>query len=192
MGLPGQALGAIGSCRREGEEGVRQLLTALVGVIVLVTVVGVPADACTCDRVSIRKLFRQSEAVFVGAVVSIEYDSTSGTPDVPSIATLRVSESFKGAATGDTVRVWTGGTGGMCGVDFSRAPLFLVFADSAYGGAPMYETNICRRTVPVSGRPSRLTAEFRDWRENGVPPDPPPAKTGTVFHVTPDDLRRER
>ena len=154
----------------------------------LATVVKISADACTCDRGSTGKLFRHCEAVFIGEVVSIEYDSTTGTLEVPSVATLRVSESFKGTAAGDTVRVKTSGTGGMCGVDFSRAPRYLVFADSAYDGAPMFETNICQMTRPVSDRPSRLYRELRDWRENGVPPDPPPVKTGSVIHLTPDDL----
>lgn len=125
-------------------------------------------------------------------MVSIEYDSTTGTLEVPSVATLRVIEPFKGTVAGDTVRVKTSGTGGLCGVDFSRAPQYLVFADSTYDGAPMFETNICQMTRPASVRLRRPYRELRDWRENGVPPDPPPVKSGSVIHLTPDDLWLER
>ena len=85
----------------------------------------VPAFACSCARTPTAEgLLQDAAAVFTGIVE----ESRSVAPGV-SVTTFRISESFKGAAAGTTVRVrHPSGSSASCGVKFERGASYTLSA----------------------------------------------------------------
>ena len=119
----------------------RSLLTLSLtcGVLLLI-----PNDttACTCREPGPAcETAWTADAVFVGEVVAIE--TTAGVRR----ARLRVSESFRGDASG-VVEIAAGGDGvDLCLYPFTQGSTYLIYALESTVG---YTTSICMRTRPIA------------------------------------------
>jgi hypothetical protein len=91
----------------------------------------------------VKKAQRQSQAVFVGRVIEIVQKPESY--DV--LVKFRVENSWKTKLPLEVI-VFTGRGGGDCGFRFEAGESYLVFA---YGSDQSLSTNICQRTVALSG-----------------------------------------
>ncbi|HSE23819.1 MAG TPA: hypothetical protein VLB68_19270 [Pyrinomonadaceae bacterium] len=120
-----------------------------------------PVVACTCsDLGSIADEYRQSSAVFVGRIISIEVSSTiiKGERVENMIATFFVERRWKGSSV-RRLRVQTCGTQTFvctCGADFQLGQRYVVFA----GGKPL-QTSSCNRNTILAQLPKGEAAKIR-------------------------------
>lgn len=112
------------------------------------------AQACRCrppPRPSVAAA--QSEAVFVGTVLSARPSWSGARPsdaevdDAHYVVTFRVAARWRGAA-GATVTVRTAWA--RCGYGFEVGQTYLVYADADAARGPLW-TSICARTRELSG-----------------------------------------
>jgi len=115
--------------------------------VVVIVCAARPAGACACaDMGSLADEYRQSDAVFVGRIVSIEISAevVKGHRIEHMTATFKVERRWKGPSV-RRLRVGTCGTQTMvctCGVDFQLGQRYVVFAE----GKPL-TTSSCNRTT---------------------------------------------
>ena len=120
-----------------------------------------PVAACTCsDLGSVAEEYRQSSAVFVGRIVSMEVSSKiiKGERVESMIATFVVERRWKGSSF-RRLRVQTCGTQTMvctCGADFRLGQRYVVFA----GGKPL-QTSSCNRNTILAQLPKGEAERLR-------------------------------
>ena len=126
-----------------------QCLVALLGAGVVLAAVPVKAHACSCVGPNPAcSAFWQTEAVFVGEVVSIGEQPKLVDVGSGSIRTrvrmvrLRVTEAFSGV-TSKEVDIETGMGGGDCGYAFEIGAAYIVFGHRSASGL---STGICSPT----------------------------------------------
>ena len=101
-------------------------LFALMGL--LVTASAGPAATCSCAFLPAEQIMERA-AVFTGFAMA-----TSPAKPGYSITTFRVTESFKGARTGSTIRILhRSGLSASCGVRFEGGKSHTLFAQSVDG-----------------------------------------------------------
>jgi hypothetical protein len=76
------------------------------------------SEACSCRDVPLQVHFRHSSAVFSGRVLAAGDSRERGYNGM--LATVQVTEAWKGTRRGQVVTVATGYGGGDCGVHFAR------------------------------------------------------------------------
>ena len=120
------------------------------------------ASACLCaEQGSLADEYRQSRAVFVGRIVSIELATTSLNGDRAEnmIATFEIERRWKGPAV-RRLRVQTCGTQMMictCGADFQLGQRYVVFANGK-----RLETGSCSRTTIVNPEDDEFVKKVND------------------------------
>ena len=119
----------------KGKSRLMRSITILVGILFVITLASVNANACSC--VSPRspcEAYGSAAAVFVGTVISGERGAFK----------FSVEQAYSGVS-GTQVEVFTGLGGGDCGFYFEIGRRYLVYA---YRHQDKLGTNICTRTKP--------------------------------------------
>ena len=122
----------------------------ILAIVAVMTLASVDAFACTCElpwpqrtlEQRVKKARKNSRAVFSGRVLRIE--------EVGYMlkVTLGVENSWKERLPKEVV-LFTGRGGGDCGYRFEVGEDYLVYAYDFSG--TVLGTNICQRTMPLSG-----------------------------------------
>lgn len=149
---------------------VRTVMIVLPWVVLLSLALVAPSDACTCPPTELQALYRPAVAVFSGRVIRVHKSTERGYNGI--LATVVVSESWKGAHVGQVVTIATGNGGGGCGVDFKMGTRYLVFA-RLIARKGWLATSLCSNPRPLTDA-SAAVDSLRAWKAAGrVPPDPP-------------------
>ena len=119
----------------------------LLGIVVVLALSGVRANACSCmGPPSPCEAYGSAAAVFVGTVTGVrqkERSTNSNEIDwTPVVVTFSVEQSYSGMP-GTQVEVFTGRGGGDCGYQFQVGRRYLVYA---YRNDRGLSTGICSRT----------------------------------------------
>lgn len=139
-----------------------------------------PASACSCGvpaGVSPQEIVRQelsrSDAVFTGEVIYIDRPRLVPSSVDPMEVTLRVFETWKGAAR-ETLALRTAVSDASCGYPFDRGGRYLVFASegTTHGEKEEkeLEVGLCGSTEPLSEAGPALGALGPDVASTGAPP----------------------
>ena len=117
---------------------------------------GLRAIACTCDSApTVDAALAQSDAVFVGTVISGKLLVGRRGDPYARVFTFAVVEAYKGVAESN-IEVQTGIGWGDCGLDFLVGRKYLVYAcNDTWGGRgqTVLQADICTRTAPCQTRP---------------------------------------
>jgi hypothetical protein len=141
---------------------VRPTIGFALGAILLLATSGA-ALACSCAPNPTAAGIRQSaSAVFTGVAVA-----SRNLPGGRAETTFKITESFKGPAPGETVRVQHGsGPSASCGVTFAVGETHTLAAHAAPSGQRL-STNLCSvwMFLPHVGLSERLISELRALRD---------------------------
>lgn len=140
-----------------------------IGIVCAWALAAATAEACSCGDVPLQVHFRYSSAVFAAKVLAVNESRERGYSGI--LASVEVSEAWKGVRNGERVIIATGHGGGDCGVQFSPDSTYLVFAEPTLKKGRL-TTSICHFTQRMSSQAPVDT--LRAWAWYGrVPPDPP-------------------
>jgi hypothetical protein len=120
-----------------------------------------PADACSCARNPTAEALLQDYAVVFTGVVRGTTTVSSGR----SVTTFEVTESFKGTAQGQTVRVrHRSGSSASCGIKFTAGATYTLAAFTGDGG--VLSANLCSAWMfqPQVGLGDQLIERMRTLR----------------------------
>jgi len=151
-------------------------------LLTLCLLVGPPVLACTCVQTPLRRYLRESQAVFVAKLVSVEKGAIWVTPFGTGIVVkAKVLESWKGVKAGDELFIATGNGDGDCGYPFEdlalrRDSTSLLFADKIPNKRSWYTTDICSGSKPLS-HASAERETLNAWKVRGGISSP--AKSGS-------------
>jgi len=116
------------SPRLTGDVMRRGRVVALIGF--LMTASALPAAACSCAHPTAEAMWDTAGAIFTGVAVN-------AAPAQPGFSwtTFRVTESFKGANAGATIRVLhRSGSSASCGMQFTLGASHTLYANLREGG----------------------------------------------------------
>jgi hypothetical protein len=98
------------------------------------------AWACSCMRADPAQQIAESDAAFLGRVLSVKRtDPDINRGDV--VARVRILKSYKGVRRGRIVTVKTGPNSAMCGIDMAKGDRISVTASRDRQGA--FRTGLC-------------------------------------------------
>jgi hypothetical protein len=116
-----------------------------------------PASACSCAQLNAERLMQDATAIFTGLA-----EGTAPVQPGWSVTTFRVTEGFKGARRGNTVRVHhRSGSSASCGVQFARGAAHTLYAQAQNG---TLSASLCTAWGFRSGGGPALIARLRELR----------------------------
>ncbi len=128
---------------------------ALAGLLAIVS--NAAALACSCAQTTADRMWEDAEAIFTGVAENVA-------PAQPGFSwtTFRVTEGFKGAQAGRTIRVLhRSGSSASCGVRFERGASHTLYANLRAGGL---SASLCTSWIFRSESGPKLIARLRELR----------------------------
>lgn len=151
---------------------VRNLMTKIITIIFLQLVFALVTNACDCASTpTVKESFQTSHIILVGRVLSKEHIGGTQEDKLATVIryTILISKVYKGSPKQDTISVFTGSSGGVCGVSLFEGREYIIYG-LKYNPSKithrhkkkekLYWTHICTRTQEVNPDELNQLQEF--------------------------------